>query len=592
MNTRFKLYLSRPNDINMDSLPGVLISRSMAPDWTNEDFRKYNVELDSYHWDDRTKLFRDSRIIRDVVRELIDQLAVQLNKIHNVEESRKYWEIVIGEWSFLFVQILFDRWSTVKKITSKSNDFIVAPLQGNLNKSPIDTKEFFASATLSSEWNSNLYREIIDIITSPSHSEVVARDIDSLSNIQLSQPNGIKIKAKIILNWISTFKSNTGHGILLQNVYLNKLALVRLAVKLREFPYFESFSVYPKATKKLSITPINLNISEKFTQIVDAEFINLICKIAPKYLPQVYFEIFTEHKIAALKKYHSRIPRIAVTANSFSLNEDWKKWIAFASSNGTKIVLLQHGGLYGANSFSLIQDYELMICDKFLSWGWKSETNTKVISGVPTKLLGEKRTKSLSKRDGIKLVAFEMPLHSYWLASMPIGPQVIDAALSSLDFIGYLDSEVLEKIEVLPYPTNYGLNAKDRYLKVLSHSQVLTQKISFLKSISKTRLVVSNYNGTTFIQSLSLGIPTIIFWDKELWEIDNKFQEIYDELFENNILFYSSQDCAMFVNMNYRSIEVWWLSDPVQTAVKNFLKTFGNVSEKPLKKMTQLLKNT
>ena len=39
----------------------------------------------------------------------------------------------------------------------------------------------------------------------------------------------------------------------------------------------------------------------------------------------------------------------------------------------------QHGGVYGQYEFSTIQDHELDVGDKFLSWGWTDKKNKKVI---------------------------------------------------------------------------------------------------------------------------------------------------------------------------------------------------------------------
>ena len=36
----------------------------------------------------------------------------------------------------------------------------------------------------------------------------------------------------------------------------------------------------------------------------------------------------------------------------------------------SKLIMGQHGGVYGQYEFSTIQDHELDVGDKFLSWGW------------------------------------------------------------------------------------------------------------------------------------------------------------------------------------------------------------------------------
>ena len=45
-------------------------------------------------------------------------------------------------------------------------------------------------------------------------------------------------------------------------------------------------------------------------------------------------------------------------------------YIAKKKEDGTKLLIGQHGGLYGATLFSWFEKHEIKTCDKFLSWGW------------------------------------------------------------------------------------------------------------------------------------------------------------------------------------------------------------------------------
>jgi putative transferase (TIGR04331 family) len=272
-----------------------------------------------------------------------------------------------------------------------------------------------------------------------------------------------------------------------------------------------------------------------------------------------------------------------VTANSYSLNEEWKKWAAYACSMGSQMAIIQHGGMYGANRFSLIQEYELMICDKFLTWGWEDKSSFKILSSHATKLIGYRSRKRRTFQSRITFIAFEMPLHSYWLASMPVGPQVIDSALSSLEFINGLSHELRNLLVIRPYPTNYRLNAQALFGKLLPHEQILCEEDeTFIQAVSKSRIVVTNYNGTTYIQTMALNVPTVVFWDKDLWEIDLRYADIFHELNQAGVLFYSVQDCVEFLNLNFDTIEEWWSSEKVQICVKNFLYIFGKVNSNSL----------
>ena len=545
------------------------------------DFEKNNLLLQKYHWDDRSKLNRNTKTIRAIVDEILNQLSPQLNKIHGVNESQRYWDIVIGEWSFLFAQVIFDRWSSVTSLLNLEIDIEVISKIGIPNNSPIDTREFLTSATMSDEWNSNLFEEITHAILKKDF-EPLERNLKCINARKKETKFSFKTGVKILVNQISGWKSKLGNEILIQNIYLKNIQLLKFSTIIRQIPYFETKVFLSDLVPNSKIGNIQMELTT-LKDLADAELAAVVCKLLPKYFPQIYLEQFASHKKKSLKVYQSRIPRLIATANSYSLNEEWKKWAAFACSNGSKLAILQHGGMYGANQYSLIQEYELMICDKFLTWGWEDPTNSKIMSSHPTKLMGLSPRKDRKSRTRITFIAFEMPLHSYWLASMPVGPQVIDSALSSLEFINSLKNELLHLLKVRPYPTNYGLNAKASYEKLLLKEQILGgEDESFDHAISDSRIVVSNYNGTVYIQSMALNVPTVIFWDKELWEINSRYANIFQELHSARVLFYSAKECADFVNSNYESIEDWWSTDEVRNSIRNFLKIFGNIDDNSL----------
>ena len=84
----------------------------------NFDLKKKNYQILSYHWDDREKYKRDYLYLQDLYEEYLNNVSQSLNKIHNLNKSVKYWRIIIGPWLKYFIDTIFDRYETVKKIDS------------------------------------------------------------------------------------------------------------------------------------------------------------------------------------------------------------------------------------------------------------------------------------------------------------------------------------------------------------------------------------------------------------------------------------------------------------------------------------------
>ena len=45
---------------------------------------------------------------------LILLFSKKLKKLHNINEDKKYWEIILSPWLFTMIPFIFDRWEVIK----------------------------------------------------------------------------------------------------------------------------------------------------------------------------------------------------------------------------------------------------------------------------------------------------------------------------------------------------------------------------------------------------------------------------------------------------------------------------------------------
>ena len=69
---------------------------------------KMDAKVLPYHWDDRAKLYADYLYLREFYERLLVDLSAQLNQIHIVDHSLRYWRILIGPWLGYFIPMLFN----------------------------------------------------------------------------------------------------------------------------------------------------------------------------------------------------------------------------------------------------------------------------------------------------------------------------------------------------------------------------------------------------------------------------------------------------------------------------------------------------
>ena len=68
-----------------------------------------------YHWSDTKKVYQDFIYLNNFAEKILVSLSKKLNHIHQTNYSKEYWKIIIGNWLFTFIHILYDRWESVRK---------------------------------------------------------------------------------------------------------------------------------------------------------------------------------------------------------------------------------------------------------------------------------------------------------------------------------------------------------------------------------------------------------------------------------------------------------------------------------------------
>ena len=68
-----------------------------------------------YHWDDRDKFRSDYAYLKSSYEVALVNLAGVLNAHHDTRHGLRYWRILLGPWLYLFIHVLFDRWTMAEK---------------------------------------------------------------------------------------------------------------------------------------------------------------------------------------------------------------------------------------------------------------------------------------------------------------------------------------------------------------------------------------------------------------------------------------------------------------------------------------------
>ena len=115
-----------------------------------------------YHWDNREKLYSDYLYLQEVYENQLKKLSIQLNQIHGVDYSTRYWRILIGPWLGTFIQIVFDRWFMLKQVIESSEIDKCRAINRDGEAIIPNDMEDFSKLFLTDNWNEAIYSELID----------------------------------------------------------------------------------------------------------------------------------------------------------------------------------------------------------------------------------------------------------------------------------------------------------------------------------------------------------------------------------------------------------------------------------------------
>ena len=237
---------------------------------------------------------------------------------------------------------------------------------------------------------------------------------------------------------------------------------------------------------------------------------------------------------------------------------------------GTKILYLQHGGEYGVTYRSIHEEYEINCSSNYYSWGWTDKS-----SKVKPLVVPRPRLKKIDKKK-ILFIPTNWPESVTHLRFVPIGEKRTDEFRN--DSFSFLKSlKIREEIVLRPYIHDYKEFKKNLFLS--GENICIDKSKNSLQSFNESKIVIHNSLQTTWLETLSLNIPTICFYNPEVYLFRSGVNEIIDKLKEVGILHTSPISAAKFLNDCYKNPDEWWASQNLQKVVNNFVKNYANLSE-------------
>ena len=546
-------------------------------------WQQFNSEVVPYHWDDRSKLYSDYQVIQATYEKTLLSLTIQLNQIHQVSYSSRYWRILIGPWLGCFIHMLFDRWFMLGVVFSSDQQYDCTIVKRGMSSFiPNDMKSFFALFT-EDDWNEAIYGQLIKMCWA---DRVNIEWVDKKNPNRLKKDTDVNIKT-YIKNIASSFNAlyTKQNDCFFISSYLPLGVELKLQASLGQLPKIWTNNLHSPVMEcddNQRCWLLDMDISNDFERIVQ--------KMIPLHIPIAYLEGYKALNSTAEKLSWPKKPKTIFTSNSFWGDDIFKAWSARKTESGTPLVIGQHGGGYGMCLFEFGDDHQAKIADKWISWGWNDINRPNIIPVGNLKTMGRKV--SYNPKGSVLMVEFNASRYSYHLWSAPIAGQWLNYFNDQKTFLTSLPEELQEKIVLRLHHNDYEKNQIARWQDAMPELSIDSGTQDIKNLIQNSRLYIATYNGTTYLESLTWNIPTIIFWDPKYWELNERAKPYFDILESVGIFHTTPHSAAQKMIEVWGDIETWWQSSEIQEARKVFIGKYAATSNQTFTLLKEALIKT
>ncbi len=488
-----------------------------------------------------------------VYAEVLEHLTETLNSIHGVNFSKRFWDVYIGAWLREFIDLV------MLQIFECEN----RPSRKMATDEPVLIKSLVHYRRLSknSRFIENLRFDVKCELDSP-------RLQPSLSPINPKLENESSQKFKLGRAYLSA-------------TYISRKAEIAVQLIYRRFPARLKISDPPQSAIDGSLRTVIAVLRNALSRNS-----TIVISLIPKYLPIVYLESFNLFFETKRPWRGKRFPRVIFTANRHLYDDVFNFWTALAIENGSKLVLAQHGGFYGISEYpSSFERHEFDIADRYISWGWNSSGNS--IAGPSLILVNQRFIKRIDPR---LLIVVTDQLFTYprsMFGDIDESSPYLWNIQTLVESLELMCNHVLIRI-----PNSHddsGHSQMKWFNRHLPQTSIDSGQQRFRQLLKQAKLVVIPHNGTTLLESIALGVPTLIFWDESIVWMRTEAEPVFDALEAAGVFHRTPESAASFINLIWNDVDGWWNSPATIEARKQFTDQYARTVPNPVRFLTKAL---
>ena len=537
-----------------------------------KDLDKSKYEIFHYHWNDRKKLLEDYNYINKVYKKILLNFKSILNEYHSVNYSERYWTIIIGPWLITFLQVAFERYSNLNLFFKEKKNENYETIILKIKKDEFISKNYeeFTRYIQTDTWNHYLYSLMLDY--SEFNFNVKKEYIEFIDNENYKNFRKSKsLKNKIYNYLVGSFeKFFSKQDILISESYLGPKDEFNLALNYLSLPRYSLGDLNNSNEFNDSRFDIKLNFNtENF-------FENFVKKNILSFMPISFLEDFNSIGIKTKKMKWAKKPKIIFTSHFMPKTLQSRYTADCIEKNDTKLIVGQHGGVYGQYLFSTMEDFELNVCDKFLSWGWKNNSNKVIPFGVIKNI---KEANYNPNNKNLLMILRSQTRYTHRLNSYSGSSQIKSYYEENVKLCKRLNQKIVENDLLLRFHSRkFGWDEEKLFQRNFDKVNIDMGYEKIANLLYSAKLVLQTYIGTGYLETLASNIPTIVYANIDECLLNEETINNLNILKEANIYHDNYNSAADFINQNWDKISSWWFSDLTQSARKSFCLKYSKIN--------------
>ena len=535
----------------------------------NKFIENKNYVIASSPWSSVEKRKGASVYCYNIYKEMIPLMSEKLNIIHDVTYPVKYWRILVGPWLLHFISILFDRYKRIEKVFELYPDFYTHVLpRGQCDLMSYSMADFLYSRggkARGDYYNLKLFSLVAYDICP---SNVIEKDYKVESEIYvirhgwkrklfsaLKRPLDVSFKGPILLSSM--------HHLSLKDMFLLKMKMGFKNFHFMDFIDFKS----PDSSSLKDRYSCKLRDALRFEKTND-RFVSLLYNTFPEAVPVCYVEDYKFHR-NSVKEIDSL--KLIGSAVGWVYNEEFKFYAAEALLKNVKLAEFQHGGVYGT-LFSVPSETLALEKDIFYTWGWDLRSDSD-IRHIPSAHLSKLKDRHSPRLDKMLFVSNIIPRYIYRVHTALLPDDVPKYLEDKLIFMNALSNNIKNRILYRPYRELVW--EKIDLIKKICPDIEFVSKGKLAEWMRKAKIVVIDHPHTSFLEALTINVPSVFYWDHEVYLMRSDAEPYLQALRDAGILYKDPVSAAEKVNEIFDDPMEWWHSNTVQNVRKEFCGRFA-----------------